>query len=176
MGLIARFLPNLIPGLGALANPWVLLALLSALVGAFMFGVHLEAGRFEAFKQTVAAVGKAQEVQSAQRTKDRKAITTGVDNVHQLETSKLRATVLALDRKLRTDPGGSVLPPRQQPVPTSGPDLACFDRAELDAALRRFAADTAGLVGEGSAAVLDLNTAKNWAGQQLKLSTDLKGK
>ena len=40
--LIARFLPNLIPGLGALANPWVWLVLIALLAGAFAAGVRVE--------------------------------------------------------------------------------------------------------------------------------------
>lgn len=40
--LIARFLPNLIPGIGALANPWIWLVLIAMLAGAFAAGVRVE--------------------------------------------------------------------------------------------------------------------------------------
>lgn len=43
MGIIARFLPSLVPGLGALANPWVLLGILAAAAACFAAGVKVEA-------------------------------------------------------------------------------------------------------------------------------------
>lgn len=40
--LITRFLPNLMPGLGAFANPWIWLILIAMLAGAFAAGVRVE--------------------------------------------------------------------------------------------------------------------------------------
>ena len=43
------------------------------------------------------------------------------------------------------------------------PDLACFDRAELESAIGGFLAEARSLVDQGSEAVVNLNTAKTWA-------------
>jgi flagellar biosynthesis component FlhA len=45
----------------------------------------------------------------------------------------------------------------------SRPDLACFDRTDVDGALRAFTAGTLELVGEGAKATVDLDTARAWA-------------
>ncbi len=48
------------------------------------------------------------------------------------------------------------------------PDLATFDRAELDRALREFIGEAAEIAGVGAAAVKDLDTAKVWAAGRAK--------
>lgn len=45
---------------------------------------------------------------------------------------------------------------------TSRPDLSCFDRAELDAALREFSRETSAIAIEGESATIDLDTGKSW--------------
>jgi hypothetical protein len=166
---IAKFLPNLIPGLGAFANPWVLLGLLAALVSSFFYGVHMEAGRFESFKAQVKVVGDAQEKRAAQRGKDNKQLKKDADDDYKAKNAKLAASNAALVAKLQRGPGGSVLPARQQPVAPGSPDTLCFDRPELDGALRAFTAGAAGLVGEGEALKLKLDTGIDWVEQQRKL-------
>ena len=48
--------------------------------------------------------------------------------------------------------------------PTSSrPELSCFDRSELGAALQRFREGLVGIAQEGDQATLELNTAKAWA-------------
>lgn len=54
MGLIARFLPSLIPGLQALVNPWVLLALVAMAAGCFTAGWKVESWRWDASLTAIA--------------------------------------------------------------------------------------------------------------------------
>lgn len=52
------------------------------------------------------------------------------------------------------------------PAATTGsvrPDLACFDRAEFELALRQSDQATTGLIEEGAKATSELNIAKEWA-------------
>lgn len=170
MNFIARFLPSLVPGLSALANPWVLLTLLAALVGAFGFGVYLEAGRFEAFKVTVASVGKAQEQRAHDRAVLNKNLKKEADDAYKLKAGKLLAGNAALAKCLQVGAGCGFVPARQQPVGSKCPDgQVCYDAGELDAAIRKFAARTAGLVGEGETLKLKLDTGIEWVAKQRKI-------
>lgn len=47
-GLIARFLPSLVPGLSAFLNPWVLLGVIAAASACFGAGVMVEGWRLDA--------------------------------------------------------------------------------------------------------------------------------
>lgn len=47
-GLIARFLPSLLPGLSAFLNPWVLLGVIAAASACFGAGVVVEGWRWDA--------------------------------------------------------------------------------------------------------------------------------
>ena len=56
--LLARFLPSLVPGLGAFLNPWVLLAAIGLFAAGFGSGVRVEAWRWDA---SLASIAEAQE-------------------------------------------------------------------------------------------------------------------
>jgi hypothetical protein len=49
------------------------------------------------------------------------------------------------------------------PAGSRSPDLACFDRAELEQALQRFDAGVTGLFDEGDTNAVGLNVARSWA-------------
>ena len=49
------------------------------------------------------------------------------------------------------------------PAGSRSPGLACFDRAELEQALRRLDAGISGLIDEGDAGAVGLNVARSWA-------------
>jgi ATPase subunit of ABC transporter with duplicated ATPase domains len=49
------------------------------------------------------------------------------------------------------------------PASTSRPDLACFDRTELDRAVGNLEAGVEGFIAEGAASAIELNAAKAWA-------------
>lgn len=78
------------------------------------------------------------------------------------ENLKTVAALTADVKRLRDKrAGGSFVPGA---APGAGrADLAAFDRAELERALRAFDAGIQGLVDEGSATVINLDTAKRWA-------------
>src|SRR6185295_17263030 len=76
------------------------------------------------------------------------------------ENKHTRADLAAVTRKLRERPGGGQLPPA--PADTKRPQLACFDRAELERAYGELVKELRGGADEGSACTVDLNTAKAW--------------
>ena len=159
-GLILRFLPGLTPALGALFNPWMILILVGVVAGAFFYGLHIGNSRLDAFKTAVAAVGEAQEKLTKERIKREKRLKQEIDREHEKRVAVLSGRIVDLVKRLQHDPGGSVLP---APAPgTTGSQEACFDRPQLDRALRNFTSGAARLLGEGAEAVEDLNAAKGW--------------
>lgn len=97
------------------------------------------------------AAAKAKEEEDLKRKKD-----ADEENAHALAT--LAGTIARLRN---AHPAGSGVP--TAPTTSSRPDLACFDRTELERAFRQYRTDVRGLVDEGSAATLNLDTAKRWA-------------
>lgn len=78
------------------------------------------------------------------------------------ENKRVTDALLADIKRLRNArAGGSFVP--AAPASASRPDLACFDRAELERSIRAFDTGLQGLVDEGSKATVDLNSAKVWA-------------
>jgi len=79
------------------------------------------------------------------------------------DENKLTLTALRADNKrLRSDRA------RSNFVPPAGaearrPNLACFDRAELESAIQLLDGRVSPIVDQGSEAVVNLNTAKTWA-------------
>jgi hypothetical protein len=177
MGWIGKFLPNLIPGLGLFANPWVLLALLAALVGSFLFGVHLEAGRFEAFQEQVKIAGEAQTQRAVSRNKASAQLKKDKEREYKATVDKLADSIVGLQRELLANTGSGYVSGRQQPEGSKCPDgQRCFDAAEFDSAIRagfagtqRFAEATARIAGEGETLGLKLDTSVKWMGEQRKL-------
>jgi hypothetical protein len=144
--------------------PYRILAL--ALLAASLFGYgflkgaqHGEA-KLAAFTEQVKSEGiKAQAMADARVVADRQ-------RKEASDASYTKALVLlsADANRMRNDAGSSSVPAR--PADTRCPETwACFDRAELDTALRRFTTDTAGIASEGAAITLRLETAIRWANQ-----------
>ena len=160
---IARVLPSLGPAFTAFLNPWVLVAVLVYGGGMMFYGIHLEHGRLEAFEAKVAAAGEAQTARAVQKAKDDKSLKEATDNAYKTHLAAIAADNTALVTELLHDPRRSFVSTGQQPVGSKCPDgQTCFDAAEFDTALRGFAADAAGFVGEGEALKLDLDTARTW--------------
>lgn len=113
------------------------------------------------FKGGVEALGLAAKKATAEQEARDKANKEKADaeNVHT--TATLRADI----ERLRRDRDGArsrILP--QTPGGSKCPDgQACFERAELERALRDYRSAIRGLVDEGSAVTVDLDTAKRWA-------------
>lgn len=110
------------------------------------------------FKGGVEALGAAAADAAAKKEKDDRERKEKADAENLKTIAALRADV----KRLRDARSGSSFVPGPA-AGASRPDLACFDRAELESALRRFDQELQGIVDEGSAATVDLNTAKVWA-------------
>ena len=158
LNLITRFLPNLVPGLTAFLNPWVLVAVMLYGAGMLFYGIHISAWRLEAFQAKVAAAGEAQNARTVAKTIADKQRKTEADDENKTTRAAL---AIALDGLRASNPSGSFVP--AAPAGASRPDLACFDRAEYIRADGKFTEGARGLADEGTAATVDLNTAKKWA-------------
>lgn len=115
---------------------------------------------YDTFKGGVAALGKAAE----KRARDTDAANIRRKQDADKENAAAVAGANRLIAKLRDERDrarGSFVPAAS---PSSrSPDLACFDRIELEQAIRGFVAGIRGLTDEGSKAAIDLNTARIWA-------------
>lgn len=113
---------------------------------------------FSAFVATTKLAGEQAKKEAQKQTAADKRNKERSDAENKRTTDALRDATKRL-RDARAV--GSYVPPA--PAGAVRPDLACFDRAELERAIRGFDAGIQGLVDEGSQATLDLNTARQWA-------------
>lgn len=113
---------------------------------------------YNGFVDTTRALGDAAQKASLEREARDKAEKTKADNENKLTITSLRADV----KRLRNARASSNYLP-SAPTGAQRPDLACFDRTELEQSLRSFDAGIQGLVDEGSEAAVNLNTARRWA-------------
>ena len=113
---------------------------------------------YAGFVATVKAQGEAAEKLAKATAAADKQNKERVDREYQTTITSLAADVKRL-RDARTRAG--YVP--ATPAGSRSPDLACFDRAELEQALRRFDEGVTGLIGEGDTTALGLNAARSWA-------------
>lgn len=150
------------PILALLANRFVIAGLAFALLGAWgawnRHQLTSVTAEYESFKVATIAAGIA-----AQQAADARIAADKANKEKADATLKTRIANLAADNKrLRDNSGSSSLPAR--PADTGCPEnLACFDRGELDTAIRKFTQDVAGIVAEGAEVRLRLTTAMEWA-------------
>lgn len=151
-------------------NPMVLIWIA---VGAFVVGAASGGGtawtvqgwrldavqaKFDGFIATTKAEGEAAKKLANDQAAEDKRKKEQADEENARTLSALRADVKRL-RDAR--PGGSFVP-----AAASGslrPELACFDRSELERAIRGLDLGVQGLVDEGSEDAVSLNTSKSWA-------------
>lgn len=163
-------------------NFWPYVAALFLAVSGFAGYEKIEHDRWEAkYGQIVADTRAAglkammqEKAHTAQDVQDKET----ADAKYKTDTDTLKLQLAALPRKLRlTDPG-------KRTVCGTAPGAKCparitFDGAKLDAAVREFQAETgselqlfsdevSGLVGEGQATQLKLDTAIHWAAKERK--------
>jgi hypothetical protein len=152
-------------------NPVVLLWLA---LGAFAFGALSAGGvawkvqgwrldavqaKFDGFAATVKAQGEtAKKLADATAVEDKRK-KESADHEYQTTIAGLNADV----KRLRDDRARSGYVPAA-PAGSRSPGLACFDRAELEQALRRFDEGVTGIIAEGDADAVGLNVARSWAG------------
>ena len=146
------------------AKVYVYGAIALTILGLAWYGDHqrknykAEQTAFKDYKANIVALGRqAERAAEAQKAADLKRKKVS-DDENQRSTA-------ALDRELvrlrANNASRSFVPPT--PAGSSRPDLACYDRAEFDRALRAFDAGSVGLAGEGTKNTVDLNSARGWA-------------
>lgn len=130
-------------------------------VPAWVFqGARLDASvaKYDLFVEQVKSVGELAEAEATRIEDEHKQLKKDTDNENKLALDTLRADI----KRMRNDrSGGSFVP--AAPAGSSRPDLACYDRTKLIGATGRLIDGVRGLVDEGSAATINLNTAKAWA-------------
>ena len=147
-------------------NPWALAALFAlglAFGGSgawWVQGQRLAAtqARFDGFVGTVKAEGEAAEKLAKAKADEDKRNKERVDREYQTTIAGLAADV----KRLRDDRARSGYVPAA-PAGSRSPGLACFDRAELEQALRRFDEEVTEIIAEGDADAVGLNVARSWA-------------
>ena len=151
-------------------NPTLLLWLA---LGSFALGLASGAGgawtvqgwrldavqaKFDGFTATVKAEGDAAKKLADATAAEDKRKKESSDHDYQTRIAGL----VADNQRLRDARARSGYVPAA-PAGSRSPELACFDRAELEQALRRFDEGVTGIIGEGDADAVGLNVARSWA-------------
>lgn len=123
-------------------------------------GLRLDAvqAKYDGFVATTKAQGEAaKKLADAQAAEDKRKKESS-DHEYETTIASLRADV----KRMRDDRARSRFVPTA-PANSRSPGLACFDRADLDGALRRLDAGISGLIEEGDAGAVGLNAGRRWA-------------
>ena len=128
-------------------------------------GYKLTAAQNEhkAFVAEVKALGDVQNEKAKAADQLHASIVKEKDNENAVLHDKLNITA---QRVRDTNTRVSILPKASSG--SASPNLSCFDRAELDNALREFSRATSEIAIEGESATIDLDTGKKWV-QELSL-------
>ncbi len=123
-------------------------------------GYRLEAvsAGYRAFVSTTAALGDAAKKAAVRQAALDQSKKEQADHENQIVVAALHADI---ERLRNTRAAGGFVPATAST--TGRPELACFDRSELESAIRVFDRGVQGLVDEGSEATVNLDTAKRWA-------------
>lgn len=113
---------------------------------------------YKGFIEAAQALGDAAQKEAAEREARDKVNKTKADNENKLTLDTLRADI----KRLRNARASSNYLPSAAPG-ASHPELACFDRAELESAVQRFDDEVTAIVSEGDEARVNLDTARQWA-------------
>jgi len=148
------------------SGPYAVIARIAALlvtVGSiYLFGYvkgHASAEiDFAEYKTKVETLGEAQAKRTAETIKADKERKENADATYKTRIAGLNAEL----SKLRNSASASSLP--AAPADTRCPkEWACFDRSELDDAIRDFTTETAAIAGKGETVRLMLTSAIEWA-------------
>lgn len=134
-------------------------ALAAATYGlGWLQGAHREQLKAAKFEAATEALGKAQ----VERNKETEARNLQLKEQTDAET-KRTLTILRADVKRMRDAraGGSYVPSAASTA--ADPSRACFDRAQLESAVRLLDSEVSGIVEQGSEAVTKLDIVKGWA-------------
>ena len=124
-------------------------------------GLRLDAvqAKYDGFVATTKAQGEAaKKLADAQAAEDKRKKESS-DHEYETTIASLRADV----KRMRDARSGSRFVPAA-PAGSRNPGIACFDRAELERTLQQFDEAITGLIAEGDADAVGLNTARAWAG------------
>ena len=138
-------------------------------IGGLSLALWVQTGRLDAVKReyagfvaNVKAQGEAAEAETKRINKENEAKRARYDK----QISALRSSNATLERRLRDSASESSLP-RTASI-TGQPQAACFDRPQLDAAIRGFTERTAAIAAEGSRCLTELDNARSWAADLLE--------
>jgi len=147
------------------------IAAYAALGAALVIGVlglwgYVEKQRYEAlkaeyeqFKGGVEALGLAAKKAAAEKEAADKLRKEQADAENKRSTDALLADI----KRLRDQRSRSSIVPAKPPASKCPDGQACFERAQLELALRDYRSAIRGLVDEGSAVTVDLDSARKWA-------------
>lgn len=123
-------------------------------------GYRLDAvnAEFKLFVGTTEAIGKQAQIEAESKAKTDKMNKEKADHENQIARAALLADIKRL-RNINAGKGNLSAPASS----ASSPDRICFDQAKLDGALRSLDAGILGILEIGSKAVIDLDSAKQWA-------------
>lgn len=111
---------------------------------------------YAAFVAEAKAAGAAQDAKAKATIAAQAAILKETN----IENANLHSQLDATAKRLRASADRSIVP--ATPASSRRPDLACFDRAGLDRALRDFNENVGELIIEGQSCTVDLDTGKAW--------------
>lgn len=114
--------------------------------------------KFDGFVATTKAEGEAVKKLADATAAEDKRKKENSDHDYQTRIAGL----VANNRRLRDARARSGYVPAA-PAGSRNPEIACFDRSELDQALRRLDEGVTGLIAEGDADTVGLNVARSWA-------------
>jgi hypothetical protein len=123
-------------------------------------GLRLEVvkAEYKGFVTKVRAEGEAAKKETDRVIAEDKLTKQKADDENKVTIEQLNANIVRLHNS-RASRG--YVPP--SPTSSNRPDLACFDRGELERALQLFDEETTGLIAEGDQSSVNLNTVKLWA-------------
>ena len=145
---------------------WLLLAAFVAGLASgaapawYVQGLRLDAlqSKHDGFVATTKAQGEAAQREADAKAKADRQLKESSDREYQTAIAGLRADV---ERMRNTRSRAGYVP--AAPAGSRSPSLACFDRADLEGALRRFDEEVTGLFAESDADAVGLNVARSWA-------------
>ena len=143
-------------------NPWALAALfalgLESGTGGDWWVQGLRLDALQAFVATTKAQGEAAKKLADAAAAEDKRKKESSDHEYETTIASLRADV----KRMRDDRARSGFVPAA-PAGSRNPGIACFDRAELEQAIRRLDSGVSGLIEQGDADAVGLNVARSWA-------------
>jgi len=142
---------------------WVAIGASVAILGLSV-AVKVQSSRLEACKLEYASFQEQVRAKGVAAKKEADRIDQENAKRKEKSDAERKRLIIAnngLADRLRDNAARSSLP--ETAGNTGIPETACFKRADLDAAIRKFTAGIAGIVTQGDGAVADLDNAKRWA-------------